>query len=113
MLHLVNTWCAPFSSGLLASSLAFLLLGGFPFQFDRIGPEIPNSHFIPYAPGASPYLSPKMGRKLSVCFILVRLFQLLGAFIPAAMNGWLLAYIYSNNLGPSKIMLVLEVLVCP
>lgn len=53
-----------------------------------------------------------MGRRLSGWLVLARLFQILGSFIPGAMNGWLLYYIATNKLGPSKLMLVLEILVC-
>lgn len=53
-----------------------------------------------------------MGRGLSGWLVLARLFQILGSFIPGAMNGWLLYYISTNKLGPSKLMLVLELLVC-
>lgn len=42
----------------------------------------------------------------------MRLIQVLGSFIPGAMNGWLLYYITAKNLGPSQLMLVLELLVC-
>lgn len=53
-----------------------------------------------------------MGRRLSIWMVLARLFQVLASFIPGAMNGWLLYYITANKLGPSKLMLVLEILVC-
>lgn len=53
-----------------------------------------------------------MGRRLSGWLVLARLFQVLGSFIPGAMNGWLLYYISANKLGPSSLMLVLEILVC-
>ncbi|ROW03121.1 hypothetical protein VMCG_05688 [Cytospora schulzeri] len=52
-----------------------------------------------------------MGWRLSSWLFLVRLFQLLGSFIPGAMNGWLLYYIYTNNLGLSNTMVILETLV--
>lgn len=52
-----------------------------------------------------------MGRRLSIWLVLARLFQVLASFIPGAMNGWLLYYITANKLGPSKLMLVLEILV--
>lgn len=44
--------------------------------------------------------------------MLLRLFQILAAFIPGAMNGWLTYYLFSSKLGPSILVLVLEVLVC-
>ncbi|ROW03217.1 hypothetical protein VSDG_01214 [Cytospora chrysosperma] len=52
-----------------------------------------------------------MGWRLSSWLVLVRLFQLLGSFIPGAMNGWLLYYIYTNHLGLANTMVVLEILV--
>lgn len=52
-----------------------------------------------------------MGRRLSTWLVLLRLFQVLGSFIPAAMNGWLLYFIYTSKLGPSDVMLILEILV--
>lgn len=52
-----------------------------------------------------------MGRRLSTWLVLVRVFQVLGSFIPAAMNGWLLYFIFTNKLGPSDVMFVLEILV--
>lgn len=58
-------------------------------------------------------LSSKMGRTLSGLLVLVRLVQILGSFIPGALNGWLLYYISAKKLGPSQLMLVLELLVCP
>ncbi|KAF3761906.1 hypothetical protein M406DRAFT_353316 [Cryphonectria parasitica EP155] len=51
-----------------------------------------------------------MGRRLSTCLVLLRAFQLLAAFIPGAMNGWLTYYLYANKLGPSAIILVVEIL---
>lgn len=53
-----------------------------------------------------------MGPSLSTWLVLVRLVQVLGSFIPAALNGWLLYYIHMNKLGPSNVMLILEILVC-
>lgn len=52
-----------------------------------------------------------MGRRLSTWLVVVRLFQVLGSFIPAAMNGWLLYFIFTNKLGSSDVMLILEILV--
>lgn len=52
-----------------------------------------------------------MGRRLSTWLVLARSFQVLGSFIPGAMNGWLLYYLHANRLGPSNLMFVLEILV--
>ncbi|KAJ4393484.1 hypothetical protein N0V93_002696 [Gnomoniopsis smithogilvyi] len=52
-----------------------------------------------------------MGRRLSTWLILIRSFQVLGSFVPGAVNGWLLYYLYTNRLGPSELMLLLEVLI--
>lgn len=52
-----------------------------------------------------------MGRRLATGLVAVRSFQVLGSFIPGAMNGWLLYRLYTSNLGPSYLMVVLEILV--
>lgn len=52
-----------------------------------------------------------MGRRLSTGLILIRVGVLLASFVPGAMNGWLLYYLHANKLGPSDLMLVLELLV--
>lgn len=54
----------------------------------------------------------KMGWGLSSWLILVRLFQLIGMFVSGAMNGWLVYYIYTNALGLSDRMVIIEILVC-
>lgn len=54
-----------------------------------------------------------MGRRLSTGLVVVRSFLVLGSFVPGAMNGWLLYYLHANNLHPSYLMLVLEILVRP
>ncbi|PSR76833.1 hypothetical protein BD289DRAFT_168201 [Coniella lustricola] len=52
-----------------------------------------------------------MSRRLSACLVLLRLFQLLAALVPGAMNGWLTEHLYANKLGPSVLVLVVEILV--
>lgn len=42
----------------------------------------------------------------------MRSVQLMGSFIPGALNGWLLYYISSKNIGFAQSMIVLQILVC-
>lgn len=53
-----------------------------------------------------------MGWGLTRWIVSVRSVQLLGAFIPGALNGWLLHYIYSQDgVGLAHSMIVLQILV--
>lgn len=42
----------------------------------------------------------------------MRVVQLMGSFIPGALNGWLLYYIYSKDIGLAQSMIILQILVC-
>lgn len=54
-----------------------------------------------------------MGWGLMRWIVSVRAVQLLGSFIPGALNGWLLYYIYSSkDLGLTQSMIILQILVC-
>lgn len=53
-----------------------------------------------------------MGWGLMRWIVSVRAVQLLGSFIPGALNGWLLYYIYSKKFGLTQSMIILQILVC-
>lgn len=53
-----------------------------------------------------------MGWGLMRWIVSVRSVQLMGSFIPGALNGWLLYYIYSKRIGFAQSMIVLQILVC-
>lgn len=53
-----------------------------------------------------------MGWALTRWIVSVRLVQLLASFIPGALNGWLLYYIFQNGVGMTQSMIVLQILVC-
>lgn len=53
-----------------------------------------------------------MGWGLMRWIVSVRSVQLLGTFIPGALNGWLLYYIYSQHIGLVQLMVILQILVC-
>lgn len=53
-----------------------------------------------------------MGWGLMRWIVSVRAVQLMGSFIPGALNGWLLYYIYSKRLGLTQSMIILQILVC-
>lgn len=53
-----------------------------------------------------------MGWGLMRWIVSVRSVQLMGSFIPGALNGWLLYYIYSKSIGFSQSMIILQILVC-
>lgn len=78
-----------------------------------------NSSFpsVPSIYQASPCsLAPRkiftMGWGLMRWIVSVRSVQLMGTFIPGALNGWLLYYIYSKEIGLVQLMVILQVLVC-
>lgn len=53
-----------------------------------------------------------MGWGLMRWIVSVRSVQLMGTFIPGALNGWLLYYIYSKDIGLVQLMIILQILVC-
>lgn len=78
-----------------------------------------NSSFpsVPSIYQASPCsLAPRkiftMGWGLMRWIVSVRSVQLMGTFIPGALNGWLLYYIYSKDIGLVQLMIILQILVC-
>ncbi|KAI7783743.1 hypothetical protein LA080_011452 [Diaporthe eres] len=52
-----------------------------------------------------------MGWGLMRWMVSVRSVQLMGSFIPGALNGWLLYYIYSKRIGFAHSMIVLQILI--
>lgn len=53
-----------------------------------------------------------MGWGLMRWIVSVRSVQLMGSFIPGALNGWLLYYIDSKDIGLVQLMIILQILVC-
>lgn len=53
-----------------------------------------------------------MGWGLMRWIVSVRSVQLMGSFIPGALNGWLLYYIFSKSIGFEQSMVILQILVC-
>lgn len=52
-----------------------------------------------------------MGWGLMRWIVSVRSVQLMGSFIPGALNGWLLYYIFSKRIGFTQSMVVLQILI--
>lgn len=53
-----------------------------------------------------------MGWGLTRWIVSLRAVQLMGSFIPGALNGWLLYYIGHKHIGLSLSMIILQILVC-
>lgn len=53
-----------------------------------------------------------MGWELTRWIVSVRSVQLMGSFIPGALNGWLIYFIDHKNIRLAQSMIVLQILVC-
>jgi hypothetical protein len=53
-----------------------------------------------------------MGWGLTRWIVSLRAVQLMGSFIPGALNGWLLYYIDHKHIGLALSMIILQILVC-